>query len=189
MNCLLSSCQSQLVTNIRNIQAVHTENTVHSTRPTYIWRDICLKKTMTAVARAKNTASYWRKYTVKTMLWVSEYLLKQPWVLDWTGSCMYYSESSFTHVDVGDRCWLTGNKNNRNCSEDLLTASAKCIFSAHHFNNCRYRAITVTDECDPFNSSMLHVLYRYWYMVLIIRQFIRCHNMSESLQGCIKKRV
>ena len=34
--------------------------------------------TMTEVACAKNTASYWRKYTVKTMLWVSDYLLKQP---------------------------------------------------------------------------------------------------------------
>ena len=45
MKRLLSSCQSQLVTKITNIQAVMQKNTVQNTRPTYIiWRDICLKR-------------------------------------------------------------------------------------------------------------------------------------------------
>jgi len=71
MKRLLSSCHK--VTKITNTQAVHTEKyCTHYTRPTYILRD-CLYGlylhswtgqlvTMTALARAKNTASYWRKY-------------------------------------------------------------------------------------------------------------------------------
>jgi len=85
MKRLLSSRQSQLVTKITNIQAVHTEkyctqNEAYIYLKRRLFKKDCLYGsylqlaeqlvTMTAVERAKNAAFYWRKYTVKTMLWV-----------------------------------------------------------------------------------------------------------------------
>ena len=91
MKRLLSSCQSQLVTKITNIQAVHTEKYCTQYQAYIYLKRHLFKKTVymgyiynwttrnNDRGRAcQNTASYWRKYTVKTMLWVSDYLLKQP---------------------------------------------------------------------------------------------------------------
>ena len=72
----LSIVNRNLLQRLQTYKQFIQKNTVHNTRPTYIWRDICLKKTVymgynynwatrnNDRGRAcQNTASYWRKYT------------------------------------------------------------------------------------------------------------------------------